>query len=388
MKNRSIIELTRAQQDLKMLYEISNAMRSTLELEAILYIILTSVTAHSGLGFNRAILFQINKKRRCLEPKMAIGPDSLKHAQEIWKYIEDEHHLLDDLIEENILREKKRESKLFNVVKNLKIPLTTDKENILATVYHSGQAKHLTKSELFLYEADPLIKRFKTNELVIMPLKARNKVKGIIVADNLYTGDPITVEDLKMFTMLSNQAGLAIENSQLYEKIKHRSYTDSLTDVYNHGFFQDRLNFELKNSATKDQDLSLIMLDLDDFKKINDDFGHQIGDQALKAVAKILRDSLREVDYVCRYGGEEFVLILTDTSKDLAFTIAERIRKNIAKFKLKNISSKRKLTVSIGIACFPDDATSKSELIAIADKAMYVAKFSGKNRTCMHEQHH
>lgn len=381
--NLNELQPSRAQKDLKMLYDISNAMRTTLELESILYIILTSVTAHYGLGFNRAILFLVNSKERCLEPKMAIGPDSLEHAQKIWDYIAEQKYHMDDLIEEDSISDKKH-STLFKLVQHIKIPLNTENENILAHVYHKGAPLHLSKEQIEQYQNDPLLKQFKTTDLVVMPLKAKDTVNGIIVADNLYTQKPISEDDLRLFMMLSNQAGLAIENSQLYEKIKHKSYTDSLTDVFNHGFFQDKLN-ESMNIATKtNQPVCLMMLDLDDFKKLNDDFGHQAGDLVLKIVASILKKSSREKDYVCRYGGEEFAIILTDTNKNQAYTIAERIRNKIDSYKFEHLPNNHKVTVSIGLSAFPGDAENKTDLIALADKAMYVAKFSGKNRTCLH----
>lgn len=380
--NINELHLNRAQKDLKILYDISNAMRTTLELESILYIILTSVTAHYGLGFNRAILFLVNPKERCLEPKMAIGPDSLEHAQKIWEYIAEQKYHLDDLIEEDSISDKKH-STLFKSVQNLRIPLNTENENILAHVYHRGAPLHLHKEQIDQYQNDPLLKQFVTTDLVVMPLKAKDTVNGIIVADNLYTQKPISEDDLRLFMMLSNQAGLAIENSQLYEKIKHKSYTDSLTDLYNHGFFQDKLNECIVNAMKTNQSSSLMMLDIDDFKKLNDDFGHQAGDLVLKNVASILKSSSREKDYVCRYGGEEFAIILTDTNKKQAYTIAERVRAKIESSKFDHLPAHQKVTVSLGLASCPEDADNKTDLIALADKAMYVAKFSGKNRTCI-----
>ncbi|MBP9855259.1 MAG: sensor domain-containing diguanylate cyclase, partial [Candidatus Omnitrophica bacterium] len=346
-------------------------------------IILTGVTSHHGLGFNRAILFLVNSKDRCLDPKMAIGPDSLEHAQKIWNYIAERNHHLDDLIQNDSISHQKQSS-LFQSVQQLQIPLNIEDENILSAVYHKGTPLHLNKNQIEKYHNDPFLKHFNTTDLVVMPLKAKNTVNGIIVADNLYTQKPISEDDLRMFTMLSNQAGLAIENSQLYEKIKYQSYTDSLTDIYNHGFFQDKLNEGLNHAVKTTQNLSLMMLDIDNFKKLNDHFGHQTGDRLLKIIASILKKYSREVDYVCRYGGEEFAIILTDTEKKQAYTIAERIRTNIESYHFEELPQNQKITVSIGLSTFPEDADNKTELIALADKAMYVAKFSGKNRTCFH----
>lgn len=375
-------KLERAQRDLKMLYEISNAMRTTLELESILYIILTSVTSHDGLGFNRALLYLVNSKERCLEPKLALGPDSLEHARKIWEYIAEQKYHMDDLIAEDAMGQRKH-STLFQAVKDLKIPLTTEKNNLLAHVYHFGAPMHLTKQELKPYAEDPLVVKMKSEELVVMPLKAKDKVNGIIVADNHFTRRAVTDDDVRMFTMLCNQAGLAIENSQLYEKIKHKSYTDSLTEVYNHGFFQDRLSASIEQASRNHQTVSIIMLDLDDFKMINDNFGHQTGDCILKEVADILKKSSREIDFVCRYGGEEFGIILTNTNRDQAYAIAERIRKNIEHHEIGLLPKGMCVTASLGISTYPENANTKTDLIGMADKAMYTAKFSGKNRTCL-----
>ena len=128
-----------------------------------------------------------------------------------------------------------------------------------------------------------------------------------------------------------------------------------------------------------------MMIDIDDFKKLNDSYGHQNGDIVLKKISNILRESSRDGDYVCRYGGEEFSIILTQTNKEQSYIIAERIRQRIAKYSFPKFSSEQHLTitVSIGLATLPGEGNrTKEALITQADKAMYSAKFSGKNQTC------
>lgn len=376
-------KLSRANRELTVLYEISNAMRTTLDLDHILYIILTCVTVHTGLGFNRAVLFLVNHKERCLDPQMAIGPESGEHAQKVWEYIASSTQKLEDLIKEEKVAQNISHSSLLKSMKGLKIPLETDGGNLLAKAYHQGIAVHIPREKIDQYTGDILLQWFRTNELVIMPLKAKNKVNGLIIADNLYTQKTITEDDLRMFTMLANQAGLAIENSHLYEMVRHKSRTDSITNLWNHGFFQDQLSAEIDRLHNPNFPISLVMMDIDDFKKLNDTQGHHYGDTVLKEIANILKDSSRENDYACRYGGEEFAIILTQTSKEQALVIAERIRKRIADHALPASSQEHaiKTSVSVGIATFPHDASSKEDLIAKADKAMYIAKFSGKNQT-------
>jgi len=381
-------ELNRAQKELSILYNVSNAMRTTLELNHILYIILTGVTAHTGLGFNRAILFLVNKKERCLEWKMVIGPDSKEDAEEIWTYIKETKQNLEDLITTDAISQQTTKSKLFRAIQQLKIPSNCDDGTLLCRAYHQGLPIHLDQNNIAQYSNDPLLQVFHTNELIIMPLKAKDRVNGLIVADNLYTQKPITEEDLKIFTMLTNQAGLAIENSQLYEMVVHKSHTDSLTNLWNHGFFQHTLATELGKAREERSSFCLFMIDIDDFKKLNDQYGHRNGDIVLLELATVLKDSARDKDYVCRYGGEEFSIILPQTTKEQGFVIAEKIRKQIAlhDFQKFPMFTELTITVSIGLAVFPDDAKTQEDLIAKADKSMYVAKFGGKNRTCVAEK--
>ena len=382
--DQNLENLDRVYRDLNVLFEISCAMRTTLELRPILYIILTGVTAHTGLGFNRALLFLVNKKERRLECKMAIGPESGEHADKIWKYISTVKHELKDLIETDQIPEPLYQSSLFNALRNLSLPLNKEDTNLLTSAYHFGRAVHITPDVIGQYAADPLLKVFPTKELIIMPLKAKDTVNGLIIADNLFTQKPIDDDDIKMLTMLANQAGLAIENSQLYEIVVHKSHTDSLTNLWNHGFFQQTLAEGIGKAQQEKTLLSLAIIDIDNFKQLNDTYGHQNGDIVLKELASLLKESAREADYIYRYGGEEFSIIFPKATQEQSYEICERIRKRISEreFKLPS-AAQLKVTVSIGLATYPDQGRDKEELIANADKAMYIAKFSGKNKTCL-----
>jgi diguanylate cyclase (GGDEF)-like protein len=219
---------------------------------------------------------------------------------------------------------------------------------------------------------------------VLIPLKAKDKVNGIIVADNFITHEPITRDDIRMLTMLANQAGLAIENSQLYEKTAMRAQLDSLTELWNHGYFQFLLQSEFEKAKSGRHPLSLILLDIDFFKVYNDILGHQAGDRALKDIARLLKDLSRKMDFVCRYGGEEFAVILPQTEKKEAFQIAERLRQEIEKFKFfrEEVLPSKNLTASLGISTYPENGSTPAELLALADKLLYQAKYKGKNNTC------
>jgi diguanylate cyclase (GGDEF)-like protein len=377
-------ELERTKMELGILYEISNAMRSTLKLDEILYIILTGVTAHIGLGFNRAVLFLVNEKDNLIEGKMSIGPETGEEAGRIWTQIEHEKMDLEELISAYKTSKQVVESGFNREVRSLRLPLRDKDKCLLVLVALEGMPLHLTRETIQSYRQDHIVQLLRNEEIVLIPLKAKDKVIGIIVADNFITRDPITKNDIRMLTLLANQAGLAIEDSQLYEKTVLRAHTDSLTELWNHGYFQYLLQAELEKTKAQQKPLSLVTLDIDDFKIYNDTLGHQAGDQILKDLATLLKNQSRKMDYVCRYGGEEFTVILPQTDNKEAFFIADRLRETIkmSPFSHEEILPSKHLTVSIGLATFPEDGSTPSELITASDKALYQAKHKGKNFTC------
>jgi len=377
-------ELERTKNELAILYEVSNTMRTTLKLDEILYIILTGVTAHIGLSFNRAMLFLVNEKDNLIEGKVGIGPETGEEANRIWKQIEQEKMDLDDLVNAYTVSNTVIDSGFNQQVKRLRISLKDQSKGLLALGVLDGMPLHLTKETIQNYNHDPIIQILKTDELVMVPLKAKDKVNGIILGDNFVTKKPITKDDIRMLIMLANQAGLAIENSQLFEKTVLRAHSDSLTNLWNHGYFQYLLRSELEKAQATKAPLSLIIMDIDNFKIYNDTLGHQAGDEILKTLALLLKNQSRKMDYVCRYGGEEFSIILPQTEKQEALLIAERLRLDIEKqvFINNETLSDKKTTVSIGLGSFPEDGSSPSELILFADKTLYQAKQKGKNNTC------
>ena len=382
--NKLKIELERTKIELKILYEVSNAMRTTLKLDEILYIILTGVTAHTGLGFNRAMLFLVNEKEQLIEGKMGIGPENGEEANIAWTKIEEEKMDLEDLINAFKNTDAILESGFNRQVRNLKVSMLDKNENPLSLAVLEGMPLHLTNQTIHKYRNSPVIKMLESNELLLIPLKAKDRVNGIIVADNFITNEPITKDDIRMLTMLANQAGLAIENSQLFELTMERAHSDYLTNLWNHGYFQFLLQTELEKSKATKSPLTLIMIDIDDFKIYNDTLGHQAGDKILKTLAVLLRNQSRKMDLVCRYGGEEFTIILPHTDKKEAYLIAERIRTEIQKYPFLNeaIFPNKQLTVSLGVATFPENGLLPAELITTTDRSLYQAKNKGKNNTC------
>ena len=386
MEKRTLQEmLDRIRAELTIFYEIGNAMRTTLNLDEILFIILTGVTSHEGLGFNRAMLFLVNDSDGTIEGKMGIGPHSVEEAGRIWSRIASEQMNLEDLISAYSFYNKGG-SDLDKIVRNIKVPLRED-SGVLAMTVLEGMSFEITNESTRQNIAhDTVLQSLKTEYFVTVPLRAKDKVIGVILADNIFTKKPITKDDIRTLTMFANHAGLAIENSRLYEQTVHQANTDMLTRLWNHGYFQYSLTEELKKAYERKKSLSMVMFDIDNFKNYNDTLGHQMGDQLLRDVARILKVTCEGKGSVARYGGEEFAVILPDMTKDSAYQIAEVLRQAIEGFQFngQDVQPNKNLTISAGLATYPEDALDKEKLIYLADMALYEAKRTGKNKVCVY----
>ena len=217
-----------------------------------------------------------------------------------------------------------------------------------------------------------------------VPLTYRAGVIGVLVVEDDTPGRNWEDEEILMVRTVSGQLAIAISHARLFRQMQTQAMTDSLTGLYNHRYFQERLDREVKLADRNDDKVSLILLDLDHLKKINDTHGHRTGDAALCHAARLMQSSVREIDICARYGGEEFVVILPQCGRDDAINVAERLREAIASTPFHKIGH---VTASVGVASYPDAAKTKEELIEMADRAMYIAKAAGRNcvRPFMHK---
>jgi len=195
---------------------------------------------------------------------------------------------------------------------------------------------------------------------------------------------PFSQSERELFEYLTNQAAISIENADLHETIQRQAVTDELTGLFNHRRFQEVMTAEVERTRRFGQELGLIMLDIDDFKLVNDTYGHLQGDLVLREVAHALRECSREIDEPARYGGEEMAVALPQTGLEGAYEFAERARHRIEGLDIDLLdgSGKLRVTASFGAASLPHSARiDKDALVAAADAALYRAKRSGKNRT-------
>ena len=215
---------------------------------------------------------------------------------------------------------------------------------------------------------------------LFVPMRGRSNASGYIALYRSRGQQPFNDQDARMVTLLSAWAGLAIENLRLAERVEKLAITDDLTQVYNFRFLKTALRREIRRATRFGQEMSLIMLDVDNLKAYNDKHGHLRGSFLLKGMAQLLSRNLRSFDLIAKYGGDEFTLILPQTTREGALVVAERMRSAVETTEFP-LAPRGAITVSLGVSTFPNDASDSLGLIRVADLALYRAKQSGRNRT-------
>ncbi|HPA51402.1 MAG TPA: sensor domain-containing diguanylate cyclase [Thermoanaerobaculia bacterium] len=216
---------------------------------------------------------------------------------------------------------------------------------------------------------------------VAMPLAAGSRVVGLLELAEPGSDAVDVEEDRVVLDLFALQAVQAVRLARAYRTVRLGTLRDALTGVANHGSFQETLRHEIARHERSAESLVLLMVDLDDFKAVNDRFGHPVGDAVLRGVVSRLLESVREMDVVARYGGEEFAVVLPQTDAAQGSRVAERLRAAVAAAPLPaGPAEPLPLTVSIGLAVYPEDGRTKGALVECADRALYAAKRTGKNR--------
>ena len=219
--------------------------------------------------------------------------------------------------------------------------------------------------------------------LIVVPLVSRGVIVGALNVYRLGEHATFSEREFELVQRCGDAAALALDNAQIREKLERQAQTDSLTGLYNHRFFHERLRAELNRSGRAHESLAVVMLDIDDFKKVNDVFGHGTGDQILVGLADVLRSSIRTSDIVCRIGGEEFAVIMPVCTAADARGFAERVTKRLATTEFEGAG---RITVSVGVSQGPEDAMNPRELVAYAETAMMTAKTRGKNAVVLFDE--
>ncbi len=226
------------------------------------------------------------------------------------------------------------------------------------------------------------ITQIDSKALIAAPLISENRLIGLLLVHQCQTARSWKPREFQLVTAIADQLAIAVTHAHLFAQVKLQAITDGLTGLYNHIYFKRRLTEELRLAERRNTPCSLIMIDLDRLKHINDHFGHLIGDAAIRQVASILQALLRSGDTAARYGGEEFSIILPETTLLEAALIADRLCTHIAQAQVAGLG---KITASIGIASYPQQASNSADLIERADKALYCAKHGGRNQIWIYQ---
>lgn len=262
-------------------------------------------------------------------------------------------------------------------------------EGIAGRVFKEGKSLMVTDIEKSEWAAlrRP---RYRTGSFISIPLKKGQETAGVLNISDKITGEVFSAEDMSTLSSFASYASIALERSNYYSlasRLRELSITDSLTGLFNRRYFEERFLEEIQRSKRHNLSFSLVMIDIDDFKLFNDTEGHLAGDEVLKCIARHMRECLRMMDVVARFGGEEFVAVMPQTTKEEALIVSERIRTTV-KQEIPRIwrhYPKEQLTVSVGIAAFPADGEDGKDVLNNADRALYRAKLEGKDRTVLWE---
>jgi diguanylate cyclase (GGDEF)-like protein len=212
-----------------------------------------------------------------------------------------------------------------------------------------------------------------------IPLVSFGQTLGVLALHSSQP-DAFRESELQSLESVADICATSIQNAHYVERVKQLAYLDGLTGIFNRRFFELRIMEEIERARRYGTGMAVIMVDIDQFKRLNDEFGHLLGDEVLRQVSSLFHQQLRKIDVVCRYGGEEFGILLTQTNAQHAMTVAEKLRKMVESWQFPGVP--QTVTVSAGVAAFPDHGTTRDDLVRAADTALYAAKTAGRNRIC------
>ncbi len=325
-------ELTRQElEEQSTILQISASLQSHKKLEGVLEAIVDAVT--QKLGFNRVVIALVDTATGTLQGTMTKGH-------------EDTYRLI-----------------------NYPVASSTD---VMAVVVRTCKTQFIKDVQSDERITMVIRERHDVWQVVYLPLKSKGEAVGVLTADHKTNRGQVTPHRLKTLEIFATQASLAIENARLYQEIEQLAETDGLTEVFNRYYFDKALKREVPRVKRYHEPLSLLMIDIRDFKRTNDLYGHPAGDEILKDVARLLMEIVRDTDIVARYGGDEFVVLMPNTSEEQARLVQERIEKAIVLRNQFQPEVSRKFTLTIGLKVA--HAFNVDSILVDADKAMYVGK--------------
>ncbi len=335
-----IVELKRQVERLSLFHDVGKALASTLDLQKVLQTIMEKIS--DLLQPDAWSLLMLDEKAQELYFEIAIGAGADK-------------------------------------LKDLRLKIG---EGIAGWVAQHGEpvlVDEVEKDPRFTPRFDELTQT-DTRSVVAVPIKGREKVLGVIELVNYLGKGSFRNDDIPILKNLADYAAIAIENARYVQRIHELTITDDCTSLYNARHLSFVLDAEIYRSTRYNYEFSVIFIDLDRFKQVNDTHGHLVGSKLLWMIGEIIKGNLRMIDYAFRYGGDEFVVLLPQTSKESSLVVVRRIKDLLnAKSFFEEEGLNIRLTASFGVSCFPTDGHTRKEILRQADEAMYLVKNTSRN---------
>lgn len=357
---------------------VTRALLESLDLRRILYVLLSGVTAGDGLNFNRAFLLLVDEGERIVQGECAIGPMDAAEAERIWQAMDAQEFTLERVLGSYEAWEKHPSTHALDaafrrVILHLPFDCAADSFSRQIAEALAGSPPVACNETTLAVPGIPV----PLQQFARVSLRNKDRIIGVLLVDNAFNARPIQQNELEELATLANLAAIAVERARLHERVRRLAEQDGLTGLLNRLFFERELHHRATESRAHGTPLSLLLLDLDEFKMINDGYGHRIGDEVLRKVAATLRQRIRSTDTAGRYGGDELAILLPRTDAIAAFEVAEQVRQSIAALAFEGYP--RHATVSIGVASLSSDHTDALALLHAADTALYDAKRRGRN---------
>lgn len=383
--------------DLEFELTVTKAILRSLDVDQILYVMLSGITAGEGLGFNRGLFLLADEGQRALRVSMAIGPVDKSDAHRIWEEMRakdltlgsllseydteksdpNAHHLTRSLAELSLPLDR-----LEALAQDCPLPVTTGEgplEPMLANCLLSKIPQHSSSLVLTWKRPGSHSEVLRLRNWSMIPLLTPERVVGMLIADDAFTDRVVSPADRHLLLALANLAAIAVEKGKLFSEMRRLAEVDGLTGLANRRVYDQELQRLLAEARRTGRPVSLVVFDVDHFKRYNDRFGHLAGDDALRFVGEVLRRNARRTDLIARYGGEEFAVILPDTPADQAMQVAQKLIDAI-RTSHDEVRVPGRVTASAGVACCEAGQLSATELFSAADRAVYEAKRNGRDR--------
>jgi len=346
--------------------KLSSRMLQAADLDEALYAMLLGITSGYGASFHRAALFTYDEGTRSFRGSLAIGPRDEHEAHRIWEAIETEDKTLDQTLDDLKTRQRQDLNGFQDLVETLTLPESEGHELAAALALAPGAPQVFRGTP-----QSPTLARLlaPATEFVLSVIQPRGARLGLIVADNAYGGQPILSAQVEFLRALVDPTSLVWDTRSLLRRVESLARHDPLTGLYNRRELEERLVVEYSRCTRVERPISMAVIDLDHFKQVNDTRGHAEGDLVLRRVGALLQDKLRQHDVPVRYGGDEFVLMLPEGTKQELVAVTMRIGTQ---------ALREGISLSIGGATWPEDAADPDALFALADAQLYVAKGSGR----------